>query len=122
MQIKNRKSAIAAGDWKYFTGKPCRHGHLSWRYTSSSVCCECLTVSRANRLVVFGEKLGGDMGEKLKSSAARTIENAQVRNAEWLASPPVIAAIVAEEDRLSTEAILNKSEAFRRLKVKGGGL
>ena len=26
---------------RYFTGKPCKKGHVSERYTSTSACCEC---------------------------------------------------------------------------------
>lgn len=118
MQIKNRKSAILDGDWKYFTGKPCRHGHLALRYANSATCCECLTVHRSRRLVTFGQKLGGELGEKLKSSAARMIDNARARNAEWLESPQVVAAIVAEADRLAADALLFKSERWRILKAK----
>lgn len=33
--------AKAQGLSYYFTGKPCRHGHLSKRYASSKVCHEC---------------------------------------------------------------------------------
>jgi hypothetical protein len=34
------------GERLYFTGKKCRHGHLSPRYTSSSNCVECIEERR----------------------------------------------------------------------------
>lgn len=32
---------------KYKTGKPCKHGHVSARWTLTSNCCQC-TVDRVN--------------------------------------------------------------------------
>jgi hypothetical protein len=42
MDILNRKAAIAAGLSKYFTGKPCKNGHISPRYTASGTCETCI--------------------------------------------------------------------------------
>lgn len=39
--IKTRKQAAADGDKLYYTGKPCRKGHDSMRYTSTGMCFEC---------------------------------------------------------------------------------
>lgn len=33
--------ARANGDLTYFTGKPCKHGHVSSRLTSTQVCVQC---------------------------------------------------------------------------------
>lgn len=43
--LTNRKAARDAGEHKYFTGKPCSHGHVAPRYTQSGTCQECI---RAN--------------------------------------------------------------------------
>lgn len=40
--IVTRKEAKAAGLQRYFTGKPCRNGHLLQRYTSKGNCPGCL--------------------------------------------------------------------------------
>jgi len=42
MQIISRAEARAAGAKRYFTGKPCKHGHLSERRTSNGQCVACL--------------------------------------------------------------------------------
>jgi len=42
MQITLRKTAIVLGSTRYFTGKKCRHGHISERFVSSFSCIECL--------------------------------------------------------------------------------
>lgn len=40
------REAFEAGKTRYFTGKPCRHGHIAERMVSSSNCCECLRIRR----------------------------------------------------------------------------
>lgn len=45
MEIISRVDAAKKGLSKFYTGKPCRKGHLSERYTINGVCCECLPES-----------------------------------------------------------------------------
>lgn len=45
MHITSRKDAIAAGVGQYFTGKPCRKGHLANRYTQSGTCAACVAIA-----------------------------------------------------------------------------
>ncbi len=40
-EIITRKQAIEKGLIRYFTGKPCPHGHIEERTTSSSQCLGC---------------------------------------------------------------------------------
>lgn len=40
-----RKAAHAQGLKKFYTGKPCIHGHLSERYTSCGNCIKCMDYS-----------------------------------------------------------------------------
>ena len=40
-QIILRKEAISLELGKYFTGKPCKHGHVSEKYTKEGFCVEC---------------------------------------------------------------------------------
>ena len=42
MDIITRKEAQAQGLTHYFTGKPCKHGHLEKRFASSGQCTVCL--------------------------------------------------------------------------------
>ena len=41
MEIITRKEAKEKGLTRYFTGKPCAHGHISERYVSSNCCVAC---------------------------------------------------------------------------------
>jgi len=47
MQIIERAEARAKGLNTYFTGRPCRNGHNSYRYTTSGSCAECVNGDRA---------------------------------------------------------------------------
>lgn len=42
MQITTRSDAFKNGEKRYFTGKPCRRGHIMERYASSGQCVGCL--------------------------------------------------------------------------------
>ena len=41
MKIVTRATAIARGQKRYYTGRPCRNGHVSERLVSNGVCVEC---------------------------------------------------------------------------------
>lgn len=42
MEITPRQQAIMERKKRYFTGVPCKNGHIAERYTKCSVCVECL--------------------------------------------------------------------------------
>lgn len=43
MEIMKRMAAAKLGKLLYYTGKPCKHGHIAARYTSSGSCTQCLS-------------------------------------------------------------------------------
>ena len=47
LEIKTRRQAADAGESKYFTGRPCIHGHVGPRYTASGICCACNVAAAA---------------------------------------------------------------------------
>ena len=55
MKIITRKEAIEQGLKRYYTGKPCKNGHVAERKTSSYACCECLLLS-AGRIKKYMKK------------------------------------------------------------------
>jgi hypothetical protein len=38
---RTRPEALLSGDMYYFSGKPCKHGHIAPRFTSTRACSEC---------------------------------------------------------------------------------
>jgi hypothetical protein len=49
MTPSNKAQATVAGLTKFFTGTPCKRGHVSERYTSTGACSECLGVRQADQ-------------------------------------------------------------------------
>ena len=49
MNIITRAEARVQGLIRYFTGKPCKRGHLSERHTSTGNCLECFRVTQRDR-------------------------------------------------------------------------
>lgn len=50
-----RSAAKLLGETKYYTGKPCAHGHVTYRYTASGFCAECAS-TRAKTRWATGER------------------------------------------------------------------
>lgn len=48
-EIVTRKDAMARGLKRYFTGKPCKHGHVDERKTSGGSCVTCVRESMRKR-------------------------------------------------------------------------
>jgi hypothetical protein len=44
MQIVTRKEAIEKGLTAYFTGIPCKHGHIAKRHTQNKTCSVCSSI------------------------------------------------------------------------------
>lgn len=49
MEITSREEAFRAGLNRFYTGRPCRNGHLSERYVSTQGCIACLRKYSGNR-------------------------------------------------------------------------
>lgn len=49
MKIISRKEATARGLKRYFTGKPCRNGHLAHRYIDGR-CARCVITNQSKEL------------------------------------------------------------------------
>lgn len=44
--LVTRADALASGKKRYFTGRPCKHGHISERYLASKICLACMSARR----------------------------------------------------------------------------
>jgi hypothetical protein len=49
MDIISRKEAKEKGIKNYFTGKPCKRGHVNYRLVSNHKCCGCVKEENKNR-------------------------------------------------------------------------
>lgn len=64
MEIISQMDAARKGLARYFTGKPCKRGHLSERYVASGTCCECHKVDQVEK-----SRLIRELREKAKQEA-----------------------------------------------------
>lgn len=85
-KIITRLDAIAAGLNKFFTGKPCKYGHVCAQRTSNWACVECdlrngMEWAKNNPAKVL------EAGRKYGKS-----EHGKAKKAEWLASPDAATA------------------------------
>lgn len=94
MELVSLKQARDSGLTRYFTGEPCRHGHIDERLTSSRVCVVCTKNRLAkyrveNREILLAKKRGAQneyrrkYPDKVKATAKASVRKHRVvRNAE----------------------------------------
>jgi hypothetical protein len=77
-KIINRKDAFARRLIRYFTGKPCKHGHIAERRTDTGNCTECQWLAQqrpermaANRLYKRLRRAGGNADVSRGSHSTR---------------------------------------------------
>lgn len=78
-KILSRKDALLEGKIRYYTGKPCKHGHLSERYVKTMICCECS--------YLHGKKFYKENPESIKRVKKKSYElhkdSHKDRNTKW---------------------------------------
>ena len=127
MAIVSRSEAIAAGAARYFTGVPCKHGHVAERYVASKTCCACgnqiANQSKAkNRLkytqssVAWGRANPGKLAvyqqrKNAKRPAQRNLWTASYRSAKASRMP----GWLSDVDLLEMESIYAYCAALRRV-------
>lgn len=83
MGLISRQDAIALGLKRYFTGVPCKYGHVSERYVLKSTCIECeRSPKRKSYLAKHNKKYGQDpkyLERKRKYMLDRYRSNEDVR-------------------------------------------
>jgi len=98
METMTRQQALAAGLNRYYTGKPCPHGHVAMRRVSGA-CCECarldkLAWRKANPEFVKVLKLAEQKRNREKANernrryAATHREQIREKNIKWAKENP----------------------------------
>ena len=110
MNLISRKDALAQGLKHYFTGKPCKHGHVSHRFVSTRHCAAC---QQHHEQTYYAEK-----PEFKQKRLARA-----VRQYEEIKADPVKKAAYDERSRKSSakfraenQALCSQRSAASRLK------
>src|ERR1700722_13471335 len=84
MEIVNYKFASSEGLKYYFTGKPCKHGHVCKRYTSDRSCSECTNSKSLIRYRKNPEKIKLQQSEYYKINTEKILS----RNKKWAIDNP----------------------------------
>jgi len=70
---------------RYFTGRPCKHGHIAERYTSNNKCLDCnREQGRANHYIYFDKKQ-----DRQKRYYGDNKDRIRAMNDRWAAEHPV---------------------------------
>lgn len=82
MDIITRKDALAQGLTHYFTGKPCKRGHLAVRYASTKSCIECTAAHNAafyaanpSKSTEYSKRWQAKNPDKVKAAESRRIRH-----------------------------------------------
>lgn len=81
--IVNRADAKIRGETKYFTGKPCIHGHVDLRWTCSARCKTCQRKSSDNHREENKEKYDALDRDYRKKRWSENKEELSAKNKEW---------------------------------------
>ncbi len=79
METTSRKKALAEGLARYFTGKPCKHGHVAQRYTRNRGCVRCRNESARRWVAQNPEKRCASRRKSYAKNPAKT----KATNARW---------------------------------------
>lgn len=109
------REALSTGVSRYYTGKPCKHGHITYRYTANRACSTCQDINkppsdilsaRRKRTYTTNKEHEGELSaiwyrnnkaRKRKARAVWSVENAdsiKITQDIWnLANPEIVRAI-----------------------------
>jgi 5-methylcytosine-specific restriction endonuclease McrA len=104
------KEARAAGLDRYFTGKLCKHGHLSDRDTKSKRCFECRRTESLTYRTIHSEKRKAEVRRYLDSHR----EQIAVQHREQYAANPERFNAASEKWRAENRDKVNAAKARRR--------
>ena len=106
---KSRKECNELGSRYYFTGKPCKNGHLDKR-NKQGRCMTCLKESNAARDQSTGAKIGRPVGSKNKKGRKQGGRPAQKRRLEKRRDARLAAEIKRELKRIDKEQYIHDKE------------
>jgi len=84
----SRQEAIEKGLTHYYTGNPCKHGHVSKRYTSTHSCVECTKNTEDTSRTLYREKNRQKIRETARKWRENNREHVRQKLKEWHARNP----------------------------------
>lgn len=95
LPLLSRMSAIAQGKTKYFTGKPCKHGHVAERHVQNWTCVVC----HANKMTDVQRKWRAKNPDKCLEYSRKYAEAHAQYNKMWRSANKEKTALQAKEWR-----------------------
>ena len=80
MEIISREESVSKGLKRYFTGKPCKRGHISERYVSSPTCTACAHSQSLLWIKMNPEKSKKMVRESMRRWRRANVEKSRVQN------------------------------------------
>jgi uncharacterized protein YaaR (DUF327 family) len=87
-KILSRKEAASLGLTRYFSGKPCRNGHVAERYTKKSTCVQCDSERHLAKNLTTDElsRRNARQAKSKRAWRARRPEHNKAKSAEYRAN------------------------------------
>jgi hypothetical protein len=126
--VLSRTAAIAQGKKKYFTGKPCKHGHVAERHVQNWTCVEChsanmLDVQRnwraknPKKVAEYTAKYASAHAETNKAWRANNVDKIREHARGWRLANPSKMAQYGQKWRANNRAHMQYLKAKRRADV-----
>lgn len=103
MNIFSKKEAVAAGLKFYFTGRPCKHGHITQRHIHNSSCRECVNHNALKWARDNHEKAAANMRSWRAGNPEKDKITRDKSNARWRSIPKNREAALVYAARQYTE-------------------
>ena len=119
--------AKALGLSMYFTGKPCRYGHVTARYASSAECVFCRQIKNTNVELKKKQKVANEKNKESRKQKSieryqRNIEFERIRyQSKWINNKEKMTARTKNWEQRNSEkrlAIAKANNALRKHKIK----
>lgn len=116
---RTRAEAKARGAKHYFTGKPCKYGHVDQRYTDDGRCMECSRIKSLKRFYENREELGVKARDRNKKKYAEDMDyrRGRLEYAKSYRSVPANLEKIKEREReyRARPLVRDRSREYARL-------
>ena len=112
MRIVSRKDALALGLKHYFTGKPCKYGHINIRYVACRGCKDCSREKTSKRRQANPEKVELQRTNWRNANRERCRETGRL----WIKRNPAKNRFKVAKHRATKKLALPKWADFKKIK------
>lgn len=118
-EVISRAQALQKGLKRYFTGKPCKRGHLAERYITGATCCKCVPWVRNKDAAKVAKKSSAKhnrdaYNRSRKRWAERNPQREAEQSARWYKNKKIRNYVVsaARAERDAGHGVMSISEAI----------